>query len=112
MRDAVPTADDPGSVIIFRLGWAGIVSLLPMFFLVFMRLGSRDAARDLQIARDQLAAARQEQRQLLVERAMLRDPARLRALALAMGLASPKEVVHLGPAPRDPATLSAEGDVP
>jgi cell division protein FtsL len=109
VRDTVPTAEDPNSVLLVRAGHAAILILLTMFATIWMRLDSRDAARELQLARDQLAAARQEQRQLLVERAMLRDPARLREVAHGMGLTPPRAVVHVGPS--DPALPAVTDDV-
>ncbi len=110
VRDTVPTADDPNSIVLVRAGHAAILVLVTMFLTIWMRLDSRDAARELQIARDQLAAARQEQRQLLVERAMLRDPARLREVARGMGLTPPRAVIHVGPSDVALPAVSEDGE--
>jgi hypothetical protein len=63
---------------------------------VWARMAVRQTALELDAARSALARAETRHDRLLVERALLRDPGRLREGAVGLALAAPVAVVDLG----------------
>jgi cell division protein FtsL len=96
LREAVaPDLDvvDAGPVV--RVLFATGVAIGAIGVAVWASMSVRRLAVDLDKARAELEVAQIDQQRLLVERALLRDPGRLGALAAGMRLESPQGVVDV-----------------
>jgi hypothetical protein len=102
----------PAGVSFLALTGSLTAVFLTMLFAAMMATTTRATARDLDRLRGDLSRLKTQHRHLVVERALLRDPLRLRTIAGQQGLVAPERVVHIHTGVLDSATSTAPATTP